>query len=124
MLRTNFNCHAVTAGADSQLVASARAGYGHNFATDWPRREPTTTATPVRGAITRCWPSRKRGAEASSVIILSPVWGRRIAQVKVLPDQFRQAEMLGQGVRKEQAGMGHQAVIVEGNADAVRLVAW
>ena len=25
--------------------------------TDWPRRTPATTATPVRGAITRCWPS-------------------------------------------------------------------
>ena len=24
---------------------------------DWPRRERATTATPVRGAITRCWPS-------------------------------------------------------------------
>ena len=33
--------------------------------TDWPRRAPATTATPVRGAITRCWPSppghRRRG---------------------------------------------------------------
>ena len=25
--------------------------------TDWPRRAPATTATPVRGAIIRCWPS-------------------------------------------------------------------
>ena len=25
--------------------------------TDWPRRAHATTATPVRGAITRCWPS-------------------------------------------------------------------
>ena len=25
--------------------------------TAWPRRAPTTTATPVRGAITHCWPS-------------------------------------------------------------------
>ena len=32
------------------LVASARP-------TDWPRKELATTATPVRGAITRCWPS-------------------------------------------------------------------
>ena len=24
--------------------------------TAWPRRAPATTATPVRGAITRCWP--------------------------------------------------------------------
>ena len=41
---------------DHQLVASAQAGHGHNFAMDWPRRERATTAIPAPGAITRCWP--------------------------------------------------------------------
>ena len=35
-----------------------------------------------------------------------------------------QAEMPGQGGRQEQPGIGHQAVIVEGDADAVGVVAW
>ena len=47
-----------------------------------------------------------------------------IAQVEALPDEFRQAEMPGQGGRKDQPGIGHQAVIVEGDADAVGVVAW
>ncbi len=44
-------------GPTHRLVASAQAGHGHNFATDWPRRALATTATPASGAITRCWPS-------------------------------------------------------------------
>ena len=33
-LPTNLRCHAVTAGGIHQLVAPARAGYGHNSAMD------------------------------------------------------------------------------------------
>ena len=33
-LPTNLRCHAVTAGVGYQLVASARAGHGHNSAMD------------------------------------------------------------------------------------------
>ena len=57
---TPFRCpHAVHLyeSVDSGLVASARAGYGHNNATDWPRRAPATTAIPASGATTHCWPS-------------------------------------------------------------------
>ena len=49
---------------------------------------------------------------------------RGITQVEALLDEFGQAEMPGQGGRKEQAGVGHQAVVVEGDLDAVRVVAW
>ena len=40
---------------DHQLVASAQAGHGHNFATDWPRKGRDTMVTPASGAITHCW---------------------------------------------------------------------
>ena len=46
-----------------------------------------------------------------------------MAQVQVLVNQFGQAQTPGQGGRKEQTGIGHQAVIVEGDADAVGVVA-
>ena len=39
-------------------------------------------------------------------------------------DKFTQTQALGQGGRKEQPGIGHQAVIVEGDFDAVRVIAW
>ena len=49
---------------------------------------------------------------------------RGIAQVQVLLYQLRQAQVQGQGGRKDQPGVGHQAVVVEGDTDAVRMVAW
>ena len=38
--------------------------------------------------------------------------------------QFTQTQMVGQGNRQEQSGNGHQTVVVEGDVDAVRVVAW
>ena len=48
----------------------------------------------------------------------------RIAQVEPPVNQLGQAEILGQGGRQEQPGIGHQAVIVEGDLDPVGVVAW
>ena len=65
-------------------------------------------------------------ADATSVIILSPVLARpgASAQVKVMVNEFPQAQMPGEGGRQEQADIGHQAVIVEGDKNAVGVVAW
>ena len=49
---------------------------------------------------------------------------RGIAQVEALPDEFGQAEMPGQGGRKEQPGIGYQTRIVEGDLDTVGIVLW
>ena len=38
-------------------------------------------------------------------------------------NEFPQAEVQGQGGRKEQSRVGHQAVAVEGDLDAVEVVA-
>ena len=46
------------------------------------------------------------------------------AQVQVLLNQLRQAQPPGQGGGKHQPGIGHQAVVVEGDLDAVGVVAW
>jgi hypothetical protein len=47
-----------------------------------------------------------------------------MAQVQVPVNQLGQAKAQGEGGRKNQPGIGHQAVIVEGDADAVGVVAW
>ena len=39
-------------------------------------------------------------------------------------DEFPQAQVPGEGGRQEQAGIGHQAVIVKGDADTVGIVLW
>ena len=49
---------------------------------------------------------------------------RRAAQVKVMVNEFPQAEVLGEGGRQEQAGIGHQAVVVKDDANTVGVVAW
>ena len=49
---------------------------------------------------------------------------RRIPQVEVMVNQLTQAEIQGQGGRKEQPGIVDQAVVVEGNLDAVEVLKW
>ena len=65
-------------------------------------------------------------AEATRVIIL--VAGvrpaRRAAEVEVLPEELGQAKAQGEGGGKDQPGIGHQAVVVEGDLDAVGVVTW
>ena len=65
-------------------------------------------------------------AEATRVIILSPVFARPGAppRVEVLPEELGQAKAQGEGGGKDQPGIGHQAVVVEGDLDAVGVVTW
>ena len=49
---------------------------------------------------------------------------RRVAQVEALPDQLGQTQVLGQRGGKDQPGIVDQAVVVEGDVDAVGMVAW
>ena len=48
----------------------------------------------------------------------------RAAQVKVMVNEFPQAQMPGEGGWQEQTGIGHQAVIVKDDTDTVGVVAW
>ena len=38
--------------------------------------------------------------------------------------QLAQSQVVGQGDRQQQSGIGYQAMIVEGDVDAVGLLAW
>ena len=49
---------------------------------------------------------------------------QRISQVNVVIHQLAQSQVMGQRDRKDQPGIGHQAVIVEGDVDAIEVVAW
>ena len=49
---------------------------------------------------------------------------RRISQVNVAVHQLTQTQMVGQGDRQEQSGIGHQTVIIEGDVDAVGAAQW
>ena len=79
---------------------------------------------PVRKASASSMQSPPARAEATRVISLSPVLARPGArpQIEVPVNQLGQAKMLGQGRRKDQTGVGHQTVVVEGDPDAVGTV--
>ena len=49
---------------------------------------------------------------------------RGIAQVEALLDEFTQTQVLGEGHRKDQPNISHQAVVVEGDLDSVGMVKW
>ena len=63
---------------------------------------------------------RHQGQELVSRIRLT--W--RIYQVNVVIHQFPQSQMMGQGDRKDQPSIGHQAVVIEGDVDAVGMLQW
>ena len=67
---------------------------------------------PVRNTSASSMQSPPASAEATRVIILSP------AQVNVAVNQLGQTQALGQGDRQISC-IGHQAVIIKGNLDAV-----
>ena len=71
------------------------------------------------GVVDAVAPSQSGGHQRHHLIA-----GVGSAQVEAPVNQLGQAEMLGQGGRQEQPGIGHHAVIVEGDADAVGVVAW
>ena len=49
---------------------------------------------------------------------------RRAAEIEVIVYEFPQPQVLGEGGRQQQAGIGHQAVVVEGYLDAVGVLQW
>ena len=54
----------------------------------------------------------------------APPAPRSAAEVKVMVDEFPQAQVPGEGGRQEQAGIGHQAMVVKEDADTVGIVLW
>ena len=55
---------------------------------------------------------------------MSNPWPGTISEVNVAVDEFPQAQVLGEGHRKEQPSIGHQAVVVEGDLNAVGVLMW
>ena len=68
--------------------------------------------------------ARQRGSDQRQYLVPRVGPPRRDAQVEVMVDEFPQAQVMGEGGRKEQPGIGHQAVVVERDTDAVGVVAW
>ena len=66
----------------------------------------------------------QRGRRQSQHLVSRIRPPRRICEVNVVVDEFTQTQVLGEGDREEQPGIGHQAVVVEGDLNAVGMVKW
>ena len=126
-------------------VAQARASSSRLTRSSWrtwPHRKLRRKVPRVDGALTMqpMAPGRPAGAQHIGVVnaVATGQRGghqgqhlvprvrppRRISQVNVIADEFTQAQALGEGDRKDQPGIAHQAVVVEGDSDAVGLAGW
>ena len=66
----------------------------------------------------------QRGSDQRQHLVPSVRPSRRAAEVKVMVDEFPQAQVPGERGRQEQAGIGHQAMVVKEDADTVGVVTW
>ena len=87
-------------------------------------QHPTGAAGPqCVGVVDAVAASQGRGDQGHQLVsrVRPP---RRIPQVEVMVNQLTQAEIQGQGGRQDQPGIVDQAVVVEGNLDAVGVLKW
>ena len=68
--------------------------------------------------------ARQRGSDQRQQLVPRVGPPRRAAEVEVTVDGFPQAQVPGEGGRQEQAGIGHQAVVIKDDADSVGIVLW
>ena len=68
--------------------------------------------------------ARQRGSDQRQQFVPRVRPPRCAAEVEVMVDEFPQAQVLCKGGRQEQAGIGHQAVVVKDDADTVGIILW
>ena len=89
--------------------------------------KPSTRAVPpARSTSASSMQSPPARAEATRVIILSPVFAQPGAppRSRCFLEELGQAKAQGEGGGKDQPGIGHQAAVVKEDADTVGFVLW
>ena len=89
--------------------------------------KPSTRAVPpARSTSASSMQSPPARAEATRVIILSPVFARPGAppRSRCFRRSWGRPTRRARVAGRNQPGIGHQAVVVEGDLDAVGVVAW
>ena len=71
------------------------------------------------GVVNEVAPSQRGGHQRQQLVCPGSLAPGHVSQVEALLDEFGQAEMPGQGGRKEQPGVGHQSAVVKGDLDPV-----
>ena len=68
--------------------------------------------------------ARQRRSNQSHHLVAGVGPPRRAAEIEVIVYESPQAQVLGEGGRQDQPGIGHQAVVVKDDANTVGVVAW
>ena len=87
-------------------------------------RTPAVSTGTQRIGVVDAVAASQRGGDQRHYLVAGVGPARRITQVQALLYQLGKTEVQSQGGWEEQAGIVHQAVIVEGDLDAVEVVAW
>ena len=97
-----------------------------NFVAPHSTQPSTHPVPPARCASASSMQSPPARADATRISILSAVLARPGARPRLTwrPDQCTETKTMGQCDRKQQPGIGHQAVTIKGDLDGVRLLRW
>ena len=91
---------------------------------DHTPQHPRRPARPQRSGVVNAVAASQRRRHQGQHLVASVGSSGRIPQVNVAVHQFTQAQVVGQGDRQQQPRIGHQAVIIKGNVDAVGVLKW
>ena len=104
--------------ADVAPPETAQEGPQSGRRLDHAAQHPGRSARPQRIGVIDAVPADQGGHHQGQQLVARVGPARRISQVNVVVHEFTQTQVLGEGGRKEQPSIGHQAVIVEGRANA------
>ena len=110
--------------ADVAPAEAAQEGAQGGWGLDRAAQGAGRPAGVQRSGIVDAVAATQRGSDQRQRFVPGVRPSRRAAEVKVMVDEFPQGEVLGEGDQQEQAGIDDQAVVVEGDTDAVGVVAW
>ena len=101
-------------------LAKAGGGWRLDRAADGASRTPSAQRVGVVDAVAAS--QRRRHQRHHLVAGVGSAWGA--TQVQVPVNQFGQAQMPAQRGWQDQPSIGHQAVVIKGDLDAVGVVIW
>ena len=109
---------------DVSPAEAAQEGAQGGRGLDHTPQDPGGTATAQRISVVDAVAAGQGRGHQGHQLVAGVGPARGIPQVKVFVHQFTQTQTDGQGGGQQQPSIGHQAVVVEGDVDAVGVLRW
>ena len=110
--------------ADSAPPKTPQKGTQRGWRLDRAAQHPIGSPSAQRVGVVDAVAAHQRRRHQGQQLVAGIRPTRRSSQINVVVDEFTQTQALGQSDRKDQPGIGHQAVVIEGDLDAVGMVKW